>query len=101
MTFLDLPHASLPYGSQIRVLLLIPSKTVNNGSVENTALSPDEEPSPGAACCGDGGGIWTTLSRDWGGAHLATLRHFDTLHPRMVKYGPLIPCERRLVKMEI
>ena len=32
---------------------------------------------------------------------LATLHHFDSkVHPR-VKMGPLIPCERRLRKMEI
>ena len=43
------------------------------------------------------GGIWRTR----GGAHLATLRHFDNKCQGTVKYGPLIPCERRLRKMEI
>ena len=32
---------------------------------------------------------------------LSTLRHFDSLVPGMVNYGPLIPWERRLAKMEI
>ena len=32
---------------------------------------------------------------------LATLRHFDSKVPSRVKNGPLIPCERRLRKMEI
>ena len=47
------------------------------------------------------GGIWTTLSRVQGGAHLATLRHFDSKLEGMVIFGPLIPCERRLAIMEI
>ena len=32
---------------------------------------------------------------------LSTLRHFDTFVGPPVKKGPLIPCERRLTKMEI
>ena len=51
----DLPHASIPYGSQKPVSVIIPCKTVKTGSVENTALRPDEEQSPEAACCGDCG----------------------------------------------
>ena len=47
------------------------------------------------------GGIWATLSRDIWGAHLATLRHFDTKVGPKVKKRPLIPCERRLAKREI
>ena len=57
--------------------------------------------SPGAACCGDIGGI-ATLSRH--ATHVctwATLRHFDSKLTCMVNNGPLIPCERRLRKVEI
>ena len=32
---------------------------------------------------------------------LATLRHFDTKVPGMPQNDPLIPCERRLPKVEI
>ena len=32
---------------------------------------------------------------------LATLRHFDIEHGLWVKTAPLIPCERRLAKIEI
>ena len=46
-------------------------------------------------------GYLTTLSRDQGCAHSATLRHFDHNVTCMVKYDPLIPCERRLAKLEI
>ena len=46
-------------------------------------------------------GYLTTLSRDILCAHLATLRHFDNKPRPMVKYGPLIPCRRRLAIMEI
>ena len=47
------------------------------------------------------GGIWRTL-RGYHGVHiLATLRHFDKKLMGTVKYGPLIPCERRLAKMKI
>ena len=31
----------------------------------------------------------------------STLRHFDNKHGREAYLGPLIPCERRLAKMEI
>ena len=34
-------------------------------------------------------------------AHPATLRHFDHKVQLPVKYGPLIPCERRLAILEI
>ena len=54
-----------------------------------------------AACCGDPWGYLTYTSRTTRGAHLATLHHFDNKHGSMVKYGPLIPCQRRLRKMEI
>ena len=46
-------------------------------------------------------GYLATLSRVYTGAHLATLRRFDSKPGLMVKYGPLIPCERRLQKTEI
>ena len=46
-------------------------------------------------------GYLATLSRVTGGAHSATLRHFDTKVGCMVKNRPLIPCERRLGKLEI
>ena len=46
-------------------------------------------------------GYLATLSRVLWCAHLATLRHFDTKLPAMVKIGPLIPCERRRAKTEI
>ena len=46
-------------------------------------------------------GYLTTLSRVTIRVHLATLRHFDTKLLRLVKYGPLIPCERRLALLEI
>ena len=46
-------------------------------------------------------GYLTTLSRVHGCAHLATLRRFDQQLRLMVKTGPLIPCERRLPKVEI
>ena len=36
-----------------------------------------------------------------GCAHLATLRRFDINNPGTAKIGPLIPWERRLLKMEI
>ena len=35
------------------------------------------------------------------GAHLVTLRHFDTKVGLKAKIGPLIPWERRLTNMEI
>ena len=50
---------------------------------------------------GDMWGYLTTLSRVPARVHLATLRHFDNKPAGMVKNRPLIPCERRLVKMEI
>ena len=66
------------------------------------ALNPDEERSPRSSLsAGDRGGIWVTVSRVPGCAHLSTLRHFDSLPPSMVNYDPLIPCERRLEKSEI
>ena len=79
----------------------MPSFLIDTGSDENTALSPDEERTPGATCCGVRGGIWTTLSRDIWVAHLATLRHFDIKPWLPIKKGPLIPCERRLSILEI
>ena len=79
----------------------MPSFLIDTGAVENTALSPDEEHVPRAACCGTCGGIWTTLSRDPWVYHLATLRHFDHKLPGTALLGPLIPCERRLAIMEI
>ena len=33
--------------------------------------------------------------------HLSTLRHFDSKHSRVGQNGPIIPCERRLAKVEI
>ena len=62
---------------------------------------PDEEPVPGAACCGTGGGIWDPFAACTVGDISSTLRHFDSKVPREVKIGPLIPCERRLPEMEI
>ena len=46
-------------------------------------------------------GYLATTSRARVGVHLATLRRFDHKVARQVKTGPLIPCERRLSKMEI
>ena len=46
-------------------------------------------------------GYLATTSRDHSGVHLATLRHFDSVLTRQAKTGPLIPCERRLLKSEI
>ena len=50
-----------------------------------------------AACCRCQGGIWTVP----GVYILATLRRFDYNPSSMVQNDPLIPCERRLAKMEI
>ena len=47
------------------------------------------------------GGIWRPLRVTTWCAHLATLRRFDSFHGQTVKKGPLIPCERRLWKLEI
>ena len=56
--------------------------------------------SPGAACCGDIGGIGDPFATVYPCAHLATLRHFDHKVMPWAKTGPLIPCERRLAIME-
>ena len=78
--FWDLPHASLLVRRQNPVSVIISCKTVRNRCVENTALSPDEDDTPGAACCGVSGGIWTTLSRDISGSRgCAHWRHFIIL----------------------
>ena len=75
--FLDLPHASYLSDLPDPVSVIIRCKTVKNHVVENTALSPDEERDPGAACCGSRGGIWTPTSRDILGC--AHCRHFAAL----------------------
>ena len=49
----------------------------------------------------DCGGIWRPFRVMSRCAHLSTLRHFDTKLVPGSKTGPLIPCERRLGKMEI
>ena len=46
-------------------------------------------------------GYLTTLSRDMSVYIQATLRHFDSKVGFIGKKGPLIPCERRLEKLEI
>ena len=74
---------------------------MKTGSVENTALSPDEEDPQKRAGSRGSGGIWTTLSRDIGVYIRATLRHFEHKVRGKPKTGPLIPCERRLPRMEI
>ena len=56
---------------------------------------------PGAACCGMPWGYLAYTSRDIGGVHLVTLRHFEHKPCREVKTGPLIPTQRRLAEMEI
>ena len=48
----------------------------------------------------DRGGIERPLRVQWC-AHLATLRHFDSEVTSRPQNDPLIPCERRLVNMEI
>ena len=61
----------------------------------------DEERVTEAACLRDTWGYLTTVSRVTWCAHLATLCRFDRKVQGMVKTRPLIPCERRLGKMEI
>ena len=47
------------------------------------------------------GGIWRPFRVCTVVCILATLRHFDIKLPGTAKMGPLIPCERRLQKVEI
>ena len=61
----------------------------------------DEERAPGAACLRCPWGYLTTISRVPVRVHLATLRHFDSKVRYPGQNGPLIPCRRRLLKMEI
>ena len=102
---IDLPHASLLVRVPNTVSVIIRSKTLKTGSVENVrgslALSQMRSGSTEAACCVDPWGYLTTLSRVTPRAHLSTLRHFDIKPRHKVKTGPLIPCERRLRQMEI
>ena len=68
-----------------------------------TALNPDEELVTGASLSRvtSGGYLGDPFACTYGCAHLVTLRRFDSKHQPMGQNGPLIPCERRLAKMEI
>ena len=86
---IDLPHALIPMPSQIPVSVIIPSKTVKSGSVENTVRSPRlaqmRSGVQEAACCRT---PWGYLSVHFAvqGVHIrATLRHFDNNYPSGVK----------------
>ena len=69
--------------------------------VENTALSQMRSVVTGAACCVTTWGYLATISRDIGGVHIGDTSSFDNKVCLTVKTGPLIPCERRLAKLEI
>ena len=98
-----MPHT---YGDlQNPVSVIISCKTVKNDTVENTVrMGPrgvNEEPTPGAACCGVGGGIHDPFAACTEVCTSVTLRHFDHKVWCTGQNGPLIPCERRLTDMEI
>ena len=70
LTSRNLPHASYLSARQNPVSVIIRCKRSYSWSVENTALSHDEEHVTGAACCVTCGGIMTTPSRDIRGVYI-------------------------------